>query len=108
MRTRRHVYGEEKVAVQDSANKHSTQHANLNGKISAENNSQHRRAPIFEYPPLPEIKICLIITIATISYGWYCVFTSSQKWLVQKNGLFLSHSNLPRVGNLLGLKDEVK
>lgn len=38
------------------------------------------RLPLFEYPPIPEINFCIAITIGSIIYGWYCVYSASQKY----------------------------
>ena len=124
MHTRKHAYDSEENLAKSGENL-TVQHAKnglltaqtylKNGEIHSINSEQNlpqqkrrRSAPIFEYPALPEIKLCFAIAIGTIIYGWYCVFNASQKWKIENDGLFLTISNLPPlVGNFLGLKDDV-
>jgi hypothetical protein len=63
-----------------------------------------KRLPPFTYPPLPEIKICYAITIATMAYAWYCVFIASQKWIALVDKSVLPMSKLPFFGHRF--KDE--
>ena len=100
--TRKQVYGE------DDAEHGQQIGLNKKHSISVEKHAQHKRVPVFEYPPLPEAKLCFAIAIGTIAYGWLCTFTASQRWLVEKHTAFLTTSNVPFVGKFLGLKDNVK
>ena len=41
-----------------------------------------KRAPLFEYPPLPPLEIgyyCLVTAIA-LFYAWWCVWSASTRW----------------------------
>lgn len=55
------------------------------------------RTPLFEYPAIPEINLCIITTIGAIIYGWYCVYQASQKYTF-KIGDAASISVLPLFG----------
>ncbi|CAB3410948.1 unnamed protein product [Caenorhabditis bovis] len=59
------------------------------------------RPPIFDYPKLPEIKLCFIVTIITMTYAWYGVYQASQnyKWRMGDFGIW---SRPPLIGNLTG------
>ena len=62
-----------------------------------------KRRPIFLYPALPEIKLCLAVTIGTIAYAWYCVYTASTKFQF-KIGHMASVHDLPIVGSRFRVK----
>ena len=55
------------------------------------------RAPLFEYPPLPEIRLCFLVTVGTIAYGWYSVFVASQRW-ISKIDAIPNPTNFPLIG----------
>ncbi|KAI1726701.1 MBOAT, membrane-bound o-acyltransferase family domain-containing protein [Ditylenchus destructor] len=50
---------------------------------SSSNDRNKRKAShkiIFDYPALPEIKICFVITVCAVIYGWWCVYSVSKRY----------------------------
>ncbi|KAF8362091.1 hhat-1 [Pristionchus pacificus] len=62
-----------------------------------------KKRSYYAYPPLPEIKLCWIVTICTVAYGWFKVYQVSQKftWNIGDKASF---KELPFVGERF--KDE--
>lgn len=40
----------------------------------------NRKKVLFNYPELPEIKLCFFVTISGIIYAWWCVYSASTKF----------------------------
>lgn len=58
---------------------------------------RRRRSPIFEYPALPEMKLCYAVVFCAMIYAWYCVYSASTKWQF-KIGHAASITRLPFIG----------
>ncbi|CAI4227284.1 unnamed protein product [Auanema sp. JU1783] len=52
---------------------------------------------LFQYPPLPEIKLCFVVSICTLAYAYYAVFKASQGF-TWKYGDYGIQSSLPILG----------
>ncbi|GMR36853.1 hypothetical protein PMAYCL1PPCAC_07048, partial [Pristionchus mayeri] len=65
--------------------------------------SPPKKRTFYSYPELPEIKLCWIVTIGTLLYGWTKVYQISQqfKWNI---GDQASYKEIPLIGNRF--KDE--
>uniref|UniRef100_A0A0N4ZES6 Protein-cysteine N-palmitoyltransferase Rasp n=1 Tax=Parastrongyloides trichosuri TaxID=131310 RepID=A0A0N4ZES6_PARTI len=61
-------------------------------------NQKRVRKPLFNYPPLPEIKLCYLVTFSSLVYAWYHVYLASSKYNF-KIGQPAVMSNLPFFGN---------
>ena len=59
--------------------------------------SARGRPSLFNYPPLPEIKLCYAVTVLTMAYAYWGVYEASQnfKWSIGDYGIW---SNLPLIG----------
>lgn len=71
--------------------------AEHNDRAEQQQEKRRRRAPIFEYPALPEVRLCYAVVFCAMVYAWYCVYTASTKWQF-KIGHAASITRVPFIG----------